>query len=142
MNIDITELLEDYVSLLEKGGIPRESSESRLMLEAKDEIHRLRERLSFQIKLADDHNKSRLRLLDVIGNCMGLYESTCKRIREETGESYVCGMCLYDCDHGLNGDANECPGFDENDCFQLNTDKFRKIVFKKKDSAKTDFGEE
>lgn len=76
--IDITELLEDYVRLLEKGGIPRGSTESKLMLEAAAEIKELRSQLEFQRKLADDNNNSRLRLLDVIGNCRDLYEETCK----------------------------------------------------------------
>lgn len=60
-NTDITELLESYVDLLEKGGIPRESTESKIMLEAAKEIKKLREQLDFQRKLADENNKSRLR---------------------------------------------------------------------------------
>lgn len=130
--IDITELLEDYVRLLEKGGIPRGSTESKLMLEAADEIKELRSQLEFQIKLADDNNNSRLRLLDVIGNCRDLYEETCKQIREEHVDDSVCGMCIEDCDHGLDGYGDECRGFEEDDCFRLNINKFNDIVFKKK----------
>ena len=130
--IDITELLEDYVRLLEKGGIPRGSTESKLMLEAAAEIKELRSQLEFQRKLADDNNNSRLRLLDVIGNCRDLYEETCKQIREEHVDDSVCGMCIEDCDHGLDGYANECRGFEEDDCFRLNINKFNDIVFKKK----------
>lgn len=130
--IDITELLEDYVRLLEKGGIPRGSTESKLMLEAAAEIKELRSQLEFQIKLADDNNNSRLRLLDVIGNCRDLYEETCKQIREEHVDDSVCGMCIEDCDHGLDGYANECRGFEEDDCFRLDINKFNDIVFKKK----------
>lgn len=130
--IDITELLEDYVRLLEKGGIPRGSTESKLMLEAAAEIKELRSQLEFQRKLADDNNNSRLRLLDVIGNCRDLYEETCKQIREEHVDGSVCGMCIEDCDHGLDGYANECRGFEEDDCFRLNINKFNDIVFKKK----------
>jgi hypothetical protein len=130
--IDITELLEDYVRLLEKGGIPRGSTESKLMLEAAAEIKELRSQLEFQIKLADDNNNSRLRLLDVIGNCRDLYEETCKQIREEHVDDSVCGMCIEDCDHGFDGYENECSGFEEDDCFRLNINKFNDIVFKKK----------
>ena len=130
--IDITELLEDYVRLLEKGGIPRGSTESKLMLEAAAEIKELRSQLEFQIKLADDNNNSRLRLLDVIGNCRDLYEETCKQIREEHVDDSVCGICIEYCDHGLDGYANECRGFEEDDCFRLDINKFNDIVFKKK----------
>lgn len=128
--IDITELLEDYVRLLEKGGIPRGSTESKLMLEAAAEIKDLRSQLEFQRKLADDNNNSRLRYQDVVINCMNLYESTCKQIREEHIDDSVCGMCIEDCDHGLDGYANECSGFEKDDCFRLNVNKFNDIVFK------------
>lgn len=128
--IDITELLEDYVLLLEKGGIPRESTESKLMLEASAEIKKLRDQLEFQRKLANDNNVSRLRYQDVVINCMNLYESTCKQIREEHIDDSVCGMCIEDCDHGLDGYANECSGFEKDDCFRLNVNKFNDIVFK------------
>lgn len=131
--IDITELLEDYVRLMEKGGIPRESTESKLMLEAAEEIKKLRQQFEFQIKLAADNNNSRLRLLDVIDNCRELYESTCKRIRDITVEDYVCGMCRWDYDTsiGPSGDTfGECPGFDKDDCFELDVNKFIDIVFK------------
>lgn len=131
IEIDITELLEDYVGLLEKGGIPRTSTESKIMLKAKEEIERLRKSLKFQIELAEDNNKSRLRLLDVIENAKALYEETCKDIRERTVEDYVCGMCIEDCDHGLDGYANECSGFERDDCFRLNNKKFNDIIFKK-----------
>lgn len=129
--IDITELLEDYVLFLEKSGIPRGSIESKLMLEAAAEIKELRSQLEFQRKLADDNNNSRLRLLDVIGNCRDLYEETCEKIRKEHVDDSVCGMCIEDCDHGLDGYANECSGFEKDDCFRLNVNKFNDIVFKK-----------
>lgn len=131
MKIDITDLLEGYVQQSAEFGIPKDSLKSRLMLEAAEEIKSLREQLTFQIKLADDNNNSRLRLLDVIGNCRDLYEETCKDIRERTIETYVCGMCIEDCDHGPDGYANECSGFEKDDCFRLNVNKFNDIVFKK-----------
>ena len=130
MKIDITEMLEEYVQILEKGGIPRGSTGSKLMLEASTEIKKLRKSLDFQIKCADHSNKSRVRLLDVINNAMKLYEETCKQIREETVETYVCGMCRWDCDHGPDGYANECPGFETDDCFELDYNKYMSIIFK------------
>ena len=41
-------------------------------------------------------------------------------IREREVNDAVCGLCEYDCDHGLDGFANECPGFEKDDCFKLN----------------------
>ena len=52
-------LLQDYAN-------KSKDIESKLMLEAIGEIKRLRSDLDFQIKLANDINNSRLRLLDVI----------------------------------------------------------------------------
>ena len=40
-------------------------------------------------------------------------------IREKNVDDSVCGLCEYDCDHGLDGFANECPGFEWDDCFKL-----------------------
>ena len=68
IEIDITELLEEYVRLLENSGVPRTSTESKIMLKAKEEIERLRKSLQFQIDLAEQNNKSRLRLQGVIEN--------------------------------------------------------------------------
>nr|DAU88619.1 MAG TPA: hypothetical protein [Caudoviricetes sp.] len=130
-NTDITELLESYVDLLEKGGIPRESTESKIMLEAAKEIKKLREQLDFQRKLADENNKSRLRYQDVVIKGMELYEETCKNVREQNGDDSVCGMCIDDCNHGLDGYANECKGFYQDDCFRLNVNKYNDIVFRK-----------
>ena len=45
-------------------------------------------------------------------------------IREREVNDSVCGLCEYDCDHGLDGFANECPGFEKDDCFKLN-EKYR-----------------
>ena len=131
IEIDITELLEEYVRLLENSGVPRTSTESKIMLKAKEEIERLRKSLQFQTDLAEQNNKSRLRLQDVIENARELYEETCKHIREITVETYVCGMCIEDCDHGPDGYANECSGFEKDDCFRLNNSKFNNIIFRK-----------
>lgn len=111
-DIDITELLESYVDLLEKSGIPRESTESMIMLEAAKEIKKLRNQ-------------------DAVIKGMELYEETCKNVREQNGDDSVCGMCIDDCNHGLDGYANECKGFYQDDCFRLNVNKYNDIVFKK-----------
>lgn len=136
--IDIAEMLEAYVLLKEKAGEPRTSTESKLMLEAAEEIRKLRGSLDFQIKLADDNNNSRLKLLDVVENCRNLYEETCKYIKETYADDSVCGMCIEDCDHGLDGYANECSGFERDDCFTLDVTKFNDIVFKREEKSPID----
>lgn len=68
VDIDITELLEDYAK---KSNL---SMEIKLMLEAKKEIAKA---IRVSKKFADDNNNSRLRFQDVIHNCMELYEKTC-----------------------------------------------------------------
>lgn len=129
--IDIVELLEDYVRLLEAGGIERTSTESKIMTEAAEEIKRLRKSLEFQIKLANDNNNSRLRLQDVILKGMELYEETCKDIRETHVDDSVCGMCVQDGYRGFGGDAYECSGFEKDDCFRLDVNKYNDIIFRK-----------
>lgn len=46
-------------------------------------------------------------------------------IRMKLVDDSVCGLCEYDCDHGIDGYANECPGFEKDDCFKLK-DEYRK----------------
>ena len=46
-------------------------------------------------------------------------------IREKNVDDSVCGLCEYDCDHGIDGCANECPGFEMDDCFKLK-EEYRK----------------
>ena len=46
-----------------------------------------------------------------------ILDETCKHIREKHGDDSVCGLCQYDADHGQYGDANECPGYESEDCF-------------------------
>lgn len=125
-NIDITELLEKYVQNLEKNGISRDSIESKVILEASAKIKNLRKTLEFQIKCTDDVRQSRVELLNIINNAMKFYGETCKRIREETAGTYVCNMCKWDCDH----EPDECPGFETNDCFELDNAKYMSIIFK------------
>lgn len=40
-------------------------------------------------------------------------------IRMKEGDDCVCGLCEYDCDHGIDGSAFECPGFETDECFKL-----------------------
>ena len=46
-------------------------------------------------------------------------------IREKNVDDSVCGLCEYDCDHGIDGYAYECPGYEKDDCFKLK-DEYRK----------------
>ena len=46
-------------------------------------------------------------------------------IREKNVDDSVCGLCEYDCDHGIDGSSFECLGFEKDDCFKLK-DKYRK----------------
>ena len=40
-------------------------------------------------------------------------------IRMKEGDDCVCGLCEYDTDHGIDGSAFECPGFETDECFKL-----------------------
>ena len=55
-------------------------------------------------------------------------------IRERLVDDSVCGLCEYDCDHGISGFANECPGFDMDDCFKL-SDEVRKKWMEVRDES-------
>ena len=133
--IDIVELLEDYVRLLEARDIERTSTESKIMTEAAEEIKRLRNDLEFQIKFVNDNNNSRLRLQDVILKGMDLYEETCKNMRETHVDGSVCGMCVEDCYSGFDGEAFECSGFEKDDCFRLNVNKYNDIIFREEEET-------
>ena len=37
--------------------------------------------------------------------------------RENVGDDGICGLCEYDAYNGIEGYANECPGFESNECF-------------------------
>ena len=52
------------------------------------------------------------------------FEEILSNIREKNVDDSVCGLCEYDADHGIDGYANECPGFERDDCFKLN-EKYR-----------------
>lgn len=78
------------------------------------------------VKTSDGIYPVSVELLNIINNAMKLYGETCKRIREETVGTYVCNMCKWDCNHG----PDECPGFETNDCFELDNAKYMSIIFK------------
>lgn len=52
-------------------------------------------------------------------------EEIFSHIRKRNVDDSVCGLCEYDSDHGLDGYANECPGFERDDCFKLK-ERYRK----------------
>ena len=122
-NIDITELLEEYVMFLEKGYIPRESTESKIMLQASEEIKKLRRQLKFQIELADDYNKSRLHYQDEVIACSNLYEELCKQADINVKNSYICVNC---CEYGHCTIKEKTPN-----CFRLNRSKFDDMLDRK-----------
>lgn len=49
----------------------------------------------------------------------GILNGVCRDMREKSADEYVCGLCEYDGAYITeSGDwANECPGFDMDDCF-------------------------
>ena len=49
-------------------------------------------------------------------------EGIFSNIREKNVDDSVCGLCEHDCDYGIDGCANECPGFERDDCFKLKDD--------------------
>ena len=54
---------------------------------------------------------------DTIKKLYEILDETCKDQRERNEDDSVCGLCQYDADHGLDGYANECPGFETSECF-------------------------
>lgn len=62
---------------------------------------------------------SRQAAIDVLTRRINEFEGILADIREKNVDDSVCGLCEYDCDHGLDGFANECPGFERDDCFKL-----------------------
>lgn len=63
----------------------------------------------------------KVRLAEIINEMEQIFAG----IRERHVDDSVCGLCEYDGDHGIDGFANECPGFERDDCFKLK-DKYRK----------------
>lgn len=55
------------------------------------------------------------KLTELVAELEGIFSD----IRERLVDDSVCGLCEYDCDHGIDGSANECPGYERGDCFKL-----------------------
>ena len=78
---------------------------------AERELEQLRaENASLRAKLAESQHRERAA---VVG--MKIIADT---YREKNCDDGICGLCKFDADHGLDGDANECPGFETDDCFE------------------------
>lgn len=68
---------------------------------------------------------SRTKAEDKLKRLVNEVEDIFANIRERNVDDSVCGLCEYDADHGIDGCANECPGFERDDCFKLN-ERYRK----------------
>ena len=64
-------------------------------------------------------------MTDKLTRLINEFEMIMSDIREKKVDDCVCGLCEYDADHGMGGYANECPGFEKDDCFKLK-DEYRK----------------
>lgn len=58
-----------------------------------------------------------------------LMQELCFSVREAHGDTDVCGLCEYDGAYMTeSGDwANECPGFESNECFKLSNEISEKL---------------
>lgn len=58
---------------------------------------------------------------EVINRLYEILDDVCKDVRETHVGDDVCGLCQYDGAYMTeSGDwANECPGFDRDDCFTM-----------------------
>ena len=64
-------------------------------------------------------------MTDKLTRLINEFEMIMSDIREKEVDDCVCGLCEYDADHGMDGYANECPGYEKDDCFRLK-DEYRK----------------
>lgn len=62
-----------------------------------------------------------IELLDVI-------QEICDDQRQRHGDDSVCRLCEYDADHGLDGYANECHGYETDECFSLSEQFKRRFL--------------
>lgn len=104
----ITELLEELEKLKSERDSARHNLETvqKMVQEYQDEIvPGYRERAE---KAEDQRDE-----------LFGILNGVCRDVREKSADEYVCGLCEYDGAHITeSGDwANECPGFDMDDCF-------------------------
>lgn len=92
---------------------------------AAEEIKQMR------LKLMDDQTQHRVEHCENHYDCVELGElrrqlaeakdaikSIADNYRVTVGDDGICGLCKYDADHGLDGYANECPGFYSSICFE------------------------
>lgn len=77
------------------------------------------------LKKPDQRWISEQDMTDKLTRLINEFEMIMSDIREKEVDDSVCGLCEYDADHGMDGYANECPGFYKNDCFRLK-DEYRK----------------
>ena len=65
-----------------------------------------------------------------IKSLVGTIEHVCKRCREIHSDDEQCGLCEYDGAYqGESGDwVNECPGFVDDDCFELSREFKNKYI--------------
>ena len=90
--------------------------------------HDILEALEMAIKALEQQTEdviSRQTVNDKLTTLINELEMIFSDIREKNVDDSVCGLCEYDCDHGIDGFANECPGFEKDDCFRLK-DEIRK----------------
>ena len=120
--LDITELLDEFVKISKEGYVPTFEIECKLMSQASEKIKRLRNSLDFQIKLADDYNKGRLYYQDKVIALYRLYEQLCKEVDIDIKNSIICSRCLRygDCDN-----EKKTPY-----CFKLSYNKLDDMVKK------------
>ena len=77
------------------------------------------------LKKPDQRWISEQDMTDKLTRLINEFEMIMSDIREKEVDDSVCGLCEYDADHGMDGYANECPGFEKDDCFRLK-DEYRK----------------
>lgn len=118
--------------------IEKNQSNTRYDLEVKkeaiQEIKHLKEQLEWCRSQLEENNRKRLKRQDAVLKGMEIYgelcrqvKILCRQVRDYTGENFACGSCVYD---GLEFD--ECPGYDVDDCFKLDTSKYLKEIFEVK----------
>ena len=81
-------------------------------------------------KVAIDALEKQTEYQKKIRNLVNTIEEICKNSRDRHVDDEHCGLCEYDGAYvGESGEwANECPGFDANDCFVLSKDFRNKYI--------------
>ena len=91
---------------------------------AGNHIHR--EAMDMAIKALEKQTEYRNRIKSLVDTI----EYVCKRCRETHSDDTQCGLCEYDGAYqGESGDyVNECPGFIDDDCFELSCEFKNKYI--------------